>query len=495
MSSDARRRRGGWLALALGVIAIAAALWIAVTSTPPPARRVTLTAGVEGTTRTVVARALAREVSALGTEVEVVEQTGTQAELSGVDSGRIDFALVSGAYRIERYPHVRQVAPLYVEALHLLVKEEHAGAVGASLAGLRGRVVDIGPHDATTAGLAVAVLAFSGVPLAAGTATGGAVVRSLDLADLEALVERGDRGALPDAVFHLATVPSKVAQILVRSGRYRLVPLPFADAFRLSALVTEDPTDGLARAIERPFVVETVIPGFAYGIDPASPPAPLQTLGTRLLLVCHERVSPETAARFLDATFTSRFAHVVEPPLNRSLLALPQRIELHPGTIAFANRDKSIITADSISEFANTLSVLGAIVGASIFLGRAWRQRRQARTDDLFGAYMLRVAEVERKAVELELSASMALGPVISLQSDLLQLQSEALERYAAGELGSQATLSDLLAPVNAARNHVGDLLLHLREDIEETAQAEGRTAGAVWAEAVAKARKAEPGA
>ncbi len=288
-------------------------------------------------------------------------------------------------------------------------------------------------------------------------------------------------------------MPSKAAQKLVRSGKYHLEPLPFADAFRLSALVSEDPTDGLAREIERPFVLDTVIPGFAYGTDPASPPAPLHTLGTRLLLVCHERVSPETVARFLDAVFTSRFAHVVEPPLNRSVLALPQRLPLHPGTIAFINRDKSIITADSVNDLANTLSVLGALVGGSIFLGRAWRQRRQARRDDLFGAYMLRVAEVERKAVELELSASMDLRPVISLQRDLLQLQSEALERFAAGELGNQATLSDLLAPVNAARNHVEDLLLHLRESIEELAQAEGRSAGAVWAEAVAKARKAEP--
>ena len=59
---------------------------------------------------------------------------------------------------------------------------------------------------------------------------------------------------------------------------------------------------------------------------------------------------------------------------------------------------------------------------------------------------------------------------MISLQRDLLQLQSEALERFAAAGLGNPATLSDLLAPVNAARNHVGDLLLHLREDIEEIA-------------------------
>ena len=46
---------------------------------------------------------------------------------------------------------------------------------------------------------------------------------------------------------------------------------------------------------------------------------------------------------------------------------------------------------------------------------------------------------------------------------------------------------------MNAARNHVGDLLLRLREDFEEMAPAEGRTPGAIWAEAVAKARKAEP--
>ena len=72
--------------------------------------------------------------------------------------------------------------------------------------------------------------------------------------------------------------------------------------------------------------------------------------------------------------------------------------------------------------------------------------------------------------------ASRALGPVISLQRDLLQLQNEVIERFAAAEPGNQATLSDLLAPANAARNHVGDLLLHLREAIEEMAQPERRS-------------------
>jgi len=472
---------------------LAAAIWVAVADAPPPAKHVTLTSGAPGTSRAVVARALAREVSALGTEVEIVGEASEQAELSDVDSGKIDFALVSGAFRVERFPHVRQVAPLYVEALHLLVKQELEGSIGVSLAGLRGRVIDVGPLGGATAGLAAAVFDFSEVPLAGDTASGGVVLRSHQPLALEALVLRGDPRAMPDAIFHLGTVPSKVAQKLLDSGIYRLEPLPFADAIRMSALVRQDPKDGLAAEIERSSVVDTVIPGFVYGTDPASPPATLHTLGTRLLLVANQRVSPETVARILDAAFHSRFARIVEPPLDRSVLALPRRLHLHPGTIDFRKQDQPVFTADSVADLSNTLSVLGALVGGSIFLWSAWQQRRRSRTDQLFGVYMLRVAEVERKAVEIELTAGLELEPLITLQRDLLQLQSEALERFAAGELGGQAALSDLLAPVNAARDHVGDLLLHVRENIEEGAEAQGRTPAALWLEAVAKATRAKP--
>ena len=51
-----------------------------------------------------------------------------------------------------------------------------------------------------------------------------------------------------------------------------------------------------------------------------------------------------------------------------SLPELPQRLDLHPGTIAFVNRDKSILTQDSVNDPANTLSVLATLLGGSIFL-------------------------------------------------------------------------------------------------------------------------------
>jgi TRAP-type uncharacterized transport system substrate-binding protein len=493
MSRAGWRLRPGRFALAFGCLALAAALYLAARGEQPAASHVRLSAGEIGTTRFLVASALARELKRHGVEVEVVAARNTEVEFAEVDDGSVDFGLVSGAFRIEAFANVRQVAPLYVEALHLLVKQEVVDPVDASLAGLRGRSIDLGPDHSATAGLAAAVLDFAGLRSRDQDGAGGFVRRSHSPGEIESLVAQGDRDALPDAIFHLATVPSIVAERLIREGGYRIEPLPFADAFRLSSLLEVTPPTGAAAEIERPFVVDTLIPAFAYGTDPASPPGPLHTIGTRLLLVANKGVSPETVSRFLDAAFASRFAHVVEPPLDHALLHLPPRLALHEGTLDYKNRDKSVITEDSVANLSNTLSVVGAFVGGTIFLLSAWRQRRQARTDELFGSYMLRVAEVARKAVELELSASIELGPLMALQRDLLELQGEALERFAAGELGNRATLSNLLAPLNAAREHVGELLLHVRQNIEERADEEGRTPRALWLEAVAKATK--PGA
>src|SRR5262249_26175916 len=157
----------------------------------------------------------------------------------------IDFAMVSGAYRTERYPNVRAVTPLYIEALHLLVKKELADSVSHGLDALRGRTVDLGPSSSTTAGLATAVLDFAGVAPRGATTNDGYVARASPLPELQALVERGDRSAMPDAVVHLATVPSIIALQLIRSADYRIVPLPFAEAFRLGTLITDEQSQGV----------------------------------------------------------------------------------------------------------------------------------------------------------------------------------------------------------------------------------------------------------
>ena len=87
----------------------------------------------------------------------------------------------------------------------------------------------------------------------------------------------------------------------------------------------------------------------------------------------------------------------------------------------------------------------------------------------------------------LELSATLELEPLIELQREVLTLKTDALDEYAAGELGGQEALSSLLVPLNATRDHIGDLILHVRDVVEERAQAEGRSATAVWTDAIDK--------
>ena len=59
--------------------------------------------------------------------------------------------------------------------------------------------------------------------------------------------------------------------------------------------------------------------------------------------------------------------------------------------------------------------------------------------------------------------------------------------------VGSAALVAAGGAYVNGARKQVGDLILHVRDNLEEQAEAEGRTAQALWAEAIEKPGTDEP--
>lgn len=478
------RRSHGRVALVLGLAALGAALLFAMWRRPPPhTPTVRLTPGPLDTTRAVVARKLAAAAATRGVRAHLVEAAGTREELEMVERGEADFALVSGAYRFGSWPEIRQVAPLYVEALHLLVKRELLPAVTAHIGALAGHTIDVGVPHTTSAGLAAAVLAFTGV----GENGRAPTIVNIPWRELEPEVMHHDRAALPDAMFILATLPSKLAAALVREADYRLIPMPFAEAFRLDALITEGPAEGPASEIERQHVVSTVVPAFTYSSEPAVPEAPLETLGARLLLVAGARVPPEDVEAVLAAVFSPRFARVVQPPLEPSVLSEAPRLELHPGTVAYIARNQPAITDETVDKLNNSIGILTALIGGGLFLWQWWRKRTEARLDEVFGGYMLRVAAVERRAAELELGATLALEPLIDLQREVLQLKSEALERFAAGDLGGQAALSDLLGPLNGARNHIGELLLHVRDNLEDQAEAEGRKASALWTEELAK--------
>jgi TRAP-type uncharacterized transport system substrate-binding protein len=474
------QRPQGRLPLLLGLGALAAAAAIALVAQRERDIRFSMTAGPAGTTRNRIAAALAAEVRKHGGEVRLAAVPDEVDELAQVNAGTVDLALVSGALLLGAHEHLREVTPLYVEALHLAVKPELADAVAADLGALRGRTVDLGPRDSETADLALMVLAFAQL----GPESPGAPLRTVrrEYEELRAALDAGDPSALPDAVFQLAVVPSQLVSHLVRRAGYRLVSLPFADAMRLNALIGDRTPDD--RGVDWQYVSEVHIPAFTYMTRPSVPATALSTIGSRLVLVANERVPEATVRLVLEGIFRTRFARLAEPPLDPSVLSLPPRLALHPGTLAYKRRNEPFITSDLVDKMSNVVGILGAVIGGAIFLYQWRRQRTAARRDELFGSYIVRVAGIEQRVAGLELAATLDLQQLIALQREVLQVKTEALERFAAGDLGNQTMLADLLAPIDAARDHIGELLLHVRENLETKAESEGRSEQAVWREA-----------
>jgi hypothetical protein len=203
--------------------------------------------------------------------------------------------------------------------------------------------------------------------------------------------------------------------------------------------------------------------------------------------VAAAHVPVEDVEGMLAAVFSPRFARIVSPPLEPAILTEPPQLELHAGTVGYVARSQPAITDETVDKLNNSIGIITALIGSGLFLWQWWRKRTEARHDEVFGGYMLRVAAIERRAAELELAATIALEPLIDLQREVLQLKSEALDRFATGDLGGQAALSDLLGPLNGARDHIGELILHVRDNLEAQAEAEGRKASALWKEELAK--------
>ena len=98
---------------------------------------------------------------------------------------------------------------------------------------------------------------------------------------------------------------------------------------------------------------------------------------------------------------------------------------------------------------------------------------------------MIKVANVEQRALDLELRPMLDLRELLGLQIELNRLKNDALLRFAEGKLEGEAVISGFIAHVNDARNHLTRLILHERDNLENRAETEDRSAEALWAEAL----------
>src|SRR5262249_47867559 len=184
---------------------------------------------------------LQAEVARQGIEVELHETHGSEEALDQVNDRRLDAALIQGGLRMNGRPNVRQVLPLHMEAMHLLVKNECFDAVAEHLAALEGKTVNLSEADSGNHSLAVDPLAFAGLHARGPDRPRGYV--PLELSRQQLFAEK-DRARLPDAIMLVSSLPSTTARLLVTRHGYRLVPLPFGEAFALESLAPESSNPG-----------------------------------------------------------------------------------------------------------------------------------------------------------------------------------------------------------------------------------------------------------
>jgi len=464
------------LGIAIGLLLLSF-YWLRPTGTPKHST-LKMTAGDASGLRHKLALELAKEATRRGIVIDVQPTIGSEAALEGLTNGEFDLAFVQGGLATENMPRIRQLTAMHIEPLHLLVRAELCERIATSgLRVLGGCEVNVGPVGSGTQVLASEVLKFAGLD-ASTKAEKGSSYRAVSL-NYRELIEKS-ASELPDAIFTVSSLPSPLADFLIESHGYRLVPLPFGEALSLEAFLQLG-VPLATGSIDKRHLFETRIPAFTYSVSRAEPPQPIATIGTRLLLAANERVPNDVVQGLLDVLYNSNFALAERPPLDAGLLDLPSEFPLHAGAVQYRTRNKPLIAGDAIDYWEKVLAITATLAGGTFFMVQWYLRWSRRKREASFANYMKHVIAIESAAMQTELSAKLDLGQLIRLQRELADLKSEAVRKFASGELEGEGLIHSFLALVNDARNQLTRLILHQRDNIEEQAAVQHLDADSIW--------------
>jgi hypothetical protein len=169
---------------------------------------------------------------------------------------------------------------------------------------------------------------------------------------------------------------------------------------------------------------------------------------------------------------------------------LPPELPWHDGTIDYIRRNSPLIFGEVVDLVEKEVSILGVLAGGLFCLTQWVRRRYRWRRERSFEAYILQVAQVERRALEVSRAPTLDLAALLQLQDDLTRIKGEALQRFADGEFDGEELMSGFLAHASDARDFLMRLILHQRDNLEDQARAQRRSAEVVWNEAVGAVTK-----
>jgi TRAP-type uncharacterized transport system substrate-binding protein len=420
--------------------------------------------------RALVAKRIAREAPRHGLEVEL--STRPYGALEAIDlvdqPNPIDLALVPGGVGRRDYANVRQVAALSPEPLQLLVcADQPAEGVGQ----LKGRRVSVGPPTTSTHFIARDVLAFAGLHASGPGRPGDYVAEETAPQELAQQLDglRGLSGPereralrkLPDAVFLLSSLPSILARDLVTLAGYRLVALPFADAYCLDRI---RPSETGEVRIDRAAFAAVEIPAYTYSVHPPVPPKPCRTIATRLLLVAYAPTDAEAITRLTETVFDGSVAGLVEP---LSLRGHAPQLPLHAGAERFMRRNEPLLSPELVANLGKAAGGLGALISAMVAVYSFLRLRQLRR----FEAYYKEIRRLELIARGQESDPAAPAEPAARrtyLEERLLDLKDRALADFANGGLRGEGLMFGIVSLVNDTRASLARLPPHATASVQD---------------------------
>jgi TRAP-type uncharacterized transport system substrate-binding protein len=444
------------------VVAITGCLFTVLALLRPSAPR---THKIHMTTDTMLRTAvLAEQIRAEGARhhldiVLTAKEYGTLPALEEVDSpSEIKCALVLGGVTARDCPHVRTVTSLAKEHLHLLVKRDLADQ---GIFGLRGKRIGLGPPTSASYQVARDVLNFAGLLPPIETRSGGYGVDLMtpqealrEMARIESLGEPAHAEAiarLPDAVMFLAPLPSPLARHLVTGFGYKLLPLPFAEAYGLDRL---NPPSAEGVHIDRSMLTPGVIPAYTYGSDPGEAAKECPTLCVPLILVAQDDVDPEAVSFLLETIYDSPLTSAIRPPaLNEQVNAFPR----HPGTERYLHRNDPLVTSEVMSKLVKLAGGIGYLLWGVIAFYGYLRLRNLKR----FESYYHEIGQIEMIARGLEDDPA-APTDVPSLRSHLegrlTAVKCKVLKDFAAGGLKGEGLMAGIIALIYDTRESLAGM-------------------------------------
>jgi TRAP-type uncharacterized transport system substrate-binding protein len=418
-----------------------------------------MTPGSPRTRRTKVADSLVEHLRRTRVRLRVVATVGSEEALGKVNSHELDMALVQGGLSVRGLGNVRQVAALYTEPLHLLVKKELEVEVTNDLSALKGKRINLSQPDSGTYLLSRGVLDFAGLKMSEDGQPGDCFPSTLGKSDLVVLGQKLAaapaqqrirlRKQLPDAIFLVESMPSDVAGILIRAADYRLVPLPFAEAFSLTEL---NDTSATGAQLEPGFIKSTCIPPYLYQVSPAVPQRPCPTLGTCLLLVAHKDVPAAAVSELLKTIYESHFAILTHP---QSLNDASPELPLHPGTVAYRDRDQPMVSRELLDVLAKLIT-LWVFASATCFALRRYFLCDPTRCFVYYLREFTHLDLVARGITEDPEAPRLAHQRVAYLEDKLSRLKAQMIQEIADTKLyreGTMGTVMSLISDTRASLN------------------------------------------